>query len=267
MSKRAGLLDYTDDGRIAFTTYPGNNEIFHYYHVMTWQYILTMLIAALLLAWFIVSKNFRMKNFVKIYLDILSLTLTKNLPRSLENCNHKSRLILGPFLLLLLIASIKFCNLILDDKIRKIENKIIDSWDDLALSKNVLIVSLENEFMTEFVQQDNDMARNFKKRFKEIDINLHLDKQFLTQMALNISNGKAVFIKNRSTLIFMLMLMAKYVKNFDPEFLDHVHISRHGSTSLPYFIPVFHTSDHPYYRDLNNVYVDLFLSGLGIMDE
>ena len=157
--------------------------------------------------------------------------------------------------------------MILDDKIRKIENKIIDSWDDLALSKNVLIVSLENEFMTEFVQQDNDMARNFKKRFKEIDINLHLDKQFLTQMAFNISNGKAVFIKNRSTLIFMLMLMAKYVKDFDPEFLDHVHISRHGSTSLPYFIPVFHTSDHPYYRDLNNVYVDVFLSGLAMMDE
>ena len=113
---------------------------------------------------------------------------------SIKNCSHESRFILSPFLLLLLVVSIRFCNLILDDKIRKIENKIIDSWDDLAIWKNVLIVSLENEFMTGFVQQDNDMARNFKKRFKVIDINLHLDKQFLTQMAMNISNGKAVFI-------------------------------------------------------------------------
>ena len=263
--KESRVVDYTDYGRIAFIRYPGNTEIFHYYHIMTWPVILVSFIVAIVFTLFIVSKNFNIKQFVTILLDILALTISPNLPRSLKSCNHSSRLILGPILLFLLVASIKFCNLVLEDKLRKIKSKLIDSWDDLALWKDVQIVSLEYEFITEFVQQDNDMARNFKKRFNEIDINVHLDKEFLTQMAMNISNGKAVFIKNRSTLIFMLMIMAKYIKDLDPNFLDHVHISQHGSTNLPYFIPVFHSSNHPYYRDLNNVYVDLFLSRLFIM--
>ena len=97
------------------------------------------------------------------------------------------------------------------------------------------------------------MARNFANRFNEIEIERSLMKDFLVDIAKKISSGKTVFLKNRLTLIFLLMKMAKYVKDTDPDFLDLIHVSQHGSTSLPYFIPSFHYTDHPYYQDLNKM--------------
>ena len=260
--KESRVIDYTDDGRIAFIKYPGNNEIFHYYQQQSWQFILALFIVVLVLSGLINNRNFRIKIFIETCLDILSLLLAKNFPRSLKNCDHKILFVLGPYLLLILFQSIRFCNWIMDDKMKKINDKVIDSWDDLALVKDVQIVGLQNDFITEFVEQDNDMARNFKTRFNKIEINRWLTKEFLTEMAMNISTGKAVFIKNRSTLIFLLMNMANYIRDIDTDFLDHVHVSRHGSTNLPCFIPSFHSSDHPYNQDLDKVYV-AFIKGQG----
>ena len=98
------------------------------------------------------------------------------------------------------------------------------------------------------------MAKNFANRFTEISINLYNRKPFLFEMAKKISSGKAVFLKNKLTLIFFLIRMAKYVKDEDPDFLDLIHVSQHGSTSIPYFIPSFQYPDSPIYRDMNKMY-------------
>ena len=228
--KESRVIDYTDDGRIAFIRYPGNNQIFQYYQQQSCQLILALIIVVLVLAGFInfmKKKIFHLKKFIEIYLDISGLLLGRNFPRSLKNCDPKSRFVLVPYLLFILFQSIQFCNLILDDKMKKVNDNMIDSWDDLELVKEVQIVGLQNDSITEFVEQDNDMARNFKTRFNKIDINRWLDKEFLMEMAMNISTGKAVFIKNRSTLIFLLMKMANYIRDIDIDFLDHVHVSRH----------------------------------------
>ena len=186
-------------------------------------------------------------------LEICILLVTKSFPRSIKISDTISRLVLGPVLLLFLLTSIYFCNLILDDKTKKIPDKIIDSWDDLALWKNVDIFGLEHRFLSDFVQRDDEMAKNFAERFKKIPINNWLSKDFCIEMARNISTGNAVLVINKLTLIFTLMRMAKYVKEEDPDFLDHVHVSKDGSTDLPYFIPSFNDFHHPYHQDLNKM--------------
>ena len=75
-------------------------------------------------------------------------------------------MVLGPVLLLFSFTSIQYCNFILDDQVKKISDKVIDSWVDLAQWKDVRIFGLYNKFMSQFVEQDNDMARNFKKKSK-----------------------------------------------------------------------------------------------------
>ena len=59
---------------------------------------------------------------------------------------------------------------------KKIPDKIIDSWADLALWKNVRIVGIDSDFINEFVAQDNDMARNFAERYDEIHVDMWMDK-------------------------------------------------------------------------------------------
>ena len=200
-----------------------------------------------------VRNNFNLRKFIKTCLEMCVLILAKSFPTSIKISDHTSRLVLGPVLLLFLLTSIHFCNLILDDKTKKIPDKIIDSWDDLALWKDVSIFGLQNRFMSKFIDQNNSMARNFKERFNEIPIDNWLSKQFCIDMAKNISTGSAVLVINKLTLIFTLMRMAKYVKDEDPDFLDHVHVSKDGSTDLPYFIPSFNEFHHPYHQDLNKV--------------
>ena len=251
--KETKVIDYTDDGCIAFRTYPGNTEIFHYYQIISWQFLFAYLISIFILSLIIKRNNLGIKKFIEAYLDISSLTFSKCLPSSLENCDHITRLVLGPFLMLLLFATITFCTLILDDQVKKIQDMVIDSWDDLAMREDLEIVGVQNDFVTEFVEKDNEMARNFAKRFKEISIDLFMKELFLVKMAMNILNGKAVFLKNRLFLIFILMRMARFIKDKNPDFLDHVHVSRYGSTSIHFFIPSFHYPDHPVYRDMNKV--------------
>ena len=249
------VVDFIEDGRIAFIRYPGNSEMFHYYLTFSWQFSFATLILILLLSVIMIRNGFRLKKLIEIYLDISSLILTKSMPYSIINCDHISRLVLGPIMLLFLLASIEFCNLILDSKMMKVRDKIIDSWEDLALWKDVKIVFMQTDIMADFVRQkeENEMARNFADRQNMQDFDKWMDKEFLIDMANNISSGKAVFIKNKLLLIFLLMRMANYVKQKDPHFLDKVHLSRKGGTSLPYFIPSFLSSDHPYYKDLNKV--------------
>ena len=252
--KETKVIDYTDDGRVAFIRYPGNSEMFHYYLAFNWPFVIATSLAILFLSVIMVKNKFKLKNLIETYIDLYSLALTKSMPRSINNCDHVSRLVLGPVMLLFLFTSIYFCNLILDEKVMKIPCKVIDSWDDLALKKNLEIVFFKYDFMSKFVElKDNDMARNFAERKHEIPTDEWMDKSVLTDLAMNISNGKAVLVKNKLTLIFLLMKMAKYVEHKDPYFLDKVHLSEKGSTSLPYFIPSFHPPGHPCYRDLNKV--------------
>ena len=253
--KETKVIDYTDDGCIAFRKYPGSSEMFQYYQIISWQFLLAYFISISLLSLFIIRNMYRLKKLAETYLDLFSLTFSKCLPSSLEKCDHITRLVLGPFLMLLLFATITFCNLILDDKVKKIQDMVIDSWDDLAMREDLEIVGVQNDFVTEFVEKDNEMARNFAKRFKEISIDMFMKEPFLVKMAMNILNGKAVFLKNRLFLIFILMRMARFIKDKNPDFLDHIHVSRYGSTSIHFFIPSFHYPDHPVYRDMNKVLV------------
>ena len=135
----------------------------------------------------------------------------------------------------------------------KMPDKLIDSWEDLALWKDVQIFGVKNKFMAQIVEQDNDMARNFKKRFKEISIDYWLSKEFHMEIAKNISTGNAVFVMNKLSLIFALMRMAEDVKDEDPDFIDHVHVSRYGGTDLPYFILSFEYFNHSFHQDLNKM--------------
>ena len=70
-------------------------------------------------------------------------------------------------------------------------------------------------------------------------------------MSKRISRGEVVLIKNKLTLIFLMMKMAQYNKDTIPDFLNNIHLSRHGSLYLPYFIPSFRSADHSYYQDLS----------------
>ena len=253
--KETKVIDYTDDGCIAFRTYPGNTEIFHYYQIISWQFLFAYLISIFMLSLIIKRNNLGIKNFIEAYLDITSLTFSKCFPGSLEKCDNISRIVLGPILVLLLFSAIQFCNLILDDKVKKIQDLVIDSWDDLAMREDLEIVGVQNDFVTEFIEQDNEMARNFAKRFTEMSIDVSTTPDFLLEMGKNISSGKGVFLKNRLTLIFLMMKMATVIRDIEPDFVDHVHVSRHGSTSIPYFIPSFLHAFHPIYYDMNQMYV------------
>ena len=206
-----------------------------------------------MLSGIMVRHKFSFKNLLETLMEISFLTFSKSFPSSIKMSDYKNRMVLGPVLLLFLLTSIQYCNLILDNQVKKIPDKIIESWEDLALLKNVAIFGLKNRFMSQFVEQDNDMARNFKKRFKEMPIDHWLTKQFCIKLAKNISTGNAVFVINKLTLVFFLMRMAQHVELEDPDFLDHVLVSRYGSADIPYFIPSFNYFHHPYHQDLNKM--------------
>ena len=211
------------------------------------------MVAITLLNIIMVRHELRIEKIAETLLDITGLTINKSLPSSINVGDYKIRMVLGPVLLLFLFASIQYCNLILDNQVMKTQDRIIDSWDDLAQWKNLRICGLWDRFMSQFVEQDNDMARNFKKRFNKITLAYWLSENFYIEMAKNISTGKAVFVLNKLSLIFALMRMAKDIEEKEPDFFDHVHVSRYGSTDLPYFIPSFNNFNHPYYQDLNKM--------------
>ena len=216
--KESKVIDYTEDGRIAYIRHPGNTEMFNYYEIFSWQFVIATLIAISVLSLFMVRHKFTVKVFIETCMEVSSLTLTKSFPSSIQKCDHISRMVLGPILLLLIFTIIEFCNLILDEKVKKIPDRIIDSWDDLAQWKNVWIYAIESDFINEFVTQDNDMARNFAERYEGLKIDMWMNKEFLTDLAMNITRGDAVFIKNKLTLIFLLMRMAIYNRDTIPGF-------------------------------------------------
>ena len=233
--------------------YPGKNEIFEHNIKFSWQIIIITLVAITLLSVIINRHKFSVKKITETILEITNLTISRSFPKSIKMSDYISRMVLGPVLLLFMFTSIQYCNFNLDNQVKNIPDKVIDSWDDLAQWKNVRIFGLYNKFMSQFVEQDNDMARNFKNRFIKISGAYWLSEEFHMEMAKNISTGNAVFVMNKLSLIFALMRMAQDVKDEDSEFLDHVHVSRHGSTDLPYFIPSFKNFDHPFHQDLNRM--------------
>ena len=212
------------------------------------------LVVLTLISILMVRHKFSVKKFTETWIDLLiNLSITKSIPSSIDSSDYISRLVLGPVLVAFFITSVEYCNLILDNQVMKMPDRVIDSWDDLALWKDVGIFGLKYRFMSKFVEQDNDMAKNFKKRFKEMSVDYWLGNEIYRDMATNISQGKAVLVRNKLALIFVLIRMAKRIKDEEPDFLDNIHVSRYGSTDLPYFIRSLNDFHHPFHRDLNKM--------------
>ena len=151
--KETKVIDYTDDGIIASKRYPGDNELYQYYKLFSWQYVLSTIMVITILSIIVNRHRLNVKKYLETYLDIAGLILSKSLPSSIKDCDNISRMILGPVILLLLFTSMQFSNHVLDSKVKKIPDKVIDSWEDLAMRKEVGIVAIHNDFVTEFVKQ------------------------------------------------------------------------------------------------------------------
>ena len=123
--KETKIIDYTDDGRIAFIKYPGNTEMFHYYQIISWQFFFGLFISIVLLTMFMVRHKFTGKKFIETCMELYGLLLSKCMPSSIKRCDYVSRMVLGPVILFYLFTSIKFSNLILDEKVKKIQDKVI----------------------------------------------------------------------------------------------------------------------------------------------
>ena len=195
------------------------------------------LVAIILLSVIMVRHKISVKKVTETLLEITSLTINKSIPSSIKMSDNISRIVLGPVLLLFSFTSIQYCNFILDDQVKKIRDKVLDSWDDHAQWKGVRIFGLYNRFMSQFVEQDNDVARNFKTRFKEISVAYWLSKEFHMEMAKNISTGNAMFVMNKLGLIFALMRMANNVKDEDHDLITSIYHDMAAQTYL--------TSVHP----------------------
>lgn len=252
------IIDYIDDAFIAHRKEPGAKEIFVYFKLFpceVYSFILLSLITvSLLLSWY----NLTVKNFLNNLFVTTTSLLTVNLPGKLNKLPPSYRILFVTWLIACCFISMLITSGILDEKVKATPEMKIDSWEDLYHRKGLKFLTIENSLMDEFTNTDSPMAKNFRKRITKISFDDWENPLLWSDWAEQLYSGKIALIMNRYRLVFRIVEFSRIIEeNHDingQQFIDNLHVSRKGGSSLPFFIISLLEPNHKHYKTLDHLY-------------
>ena len=245
------VIDFKDEARIAYMKYPGQSQPFSYFFLFPSNLIMGLFLSLICVSIILSLKRWDFIEYIRLLLDTFVVMFSKEMPRSFKSNAVATRLIGASWLLSTMFISIIFCNLVLDEKVKAINPKVIDSLDDLYQRGDVQITVRSRGFLGEFAQHsDSPMALSFGRRLRILPFRELKRPGCLIDLAKNLSSGHSSFAMERMSMIFFLIKLNSFSK--DNYLLKNLHISREGGPQLPYFLGSYDTN-HKYLNDMNKM--------------
>ena len=192
------VIDYTYEGHIAYTIYPGTSEMFSLFYRFDSLIIIGLILTLITLSIVLSLKHRSVTNFIRVFIECSSILFSKEMPSSLRIECSAYRCVLAAWLLASMFISIVFCNLILVEKFKTVPKNVINSWNDLFLRKEVEIVAIDLEYFNQYFEDDNSqIALNFRSRLKLMRYEDSTTPKFIKSLGKNISFGRTAFITRR----------------------------------------------------------------------
>ena len=247
------VIDFEKKSHIAFKIQPGVEEYFIYFKYIQFDFDLLFLFTMILLSIILlVMQHKRTMKDLCYYMFSLSTLLINsvNLSTITKKINYKLIFVLGPWFFSSFLITITFNNLLLDYLVRAIPEQLIDSWEDLAINNDKIIVE-DIDFMTKFSSvSETPLAKRLRGRMEFFRSNDLLNITFVRHLKDELFSGRAAYIKNRLTLIYHIFVLQKVFK-LDDRLVESLHVSRQGGPDDQYFMLYPSTTPIPMVETFN----------------
>ena len=232
--KKSDCVDYIDLGSFATRINPASVPMFQFvrsFDSNVWSLILISIIVLSFISSLI------HQNFHQFFEHIRNFTLVLY-AKSLQNFlkHFKSKIILGVWLMAALYLATIFTGFILDNTVKAVPLRKIDSLEQLAgdLQVKVIYTRSDSYFRMLIELDESEIGSTLRPRLKNSDELYRLTGEIRSRLR----NGEAAIESKRLNLIFLLLFLSQSEKidQDQKRLVDIVHIAKHRSGNEPYFL-------------------------------